>query len=322
MHDHMTHARRHDVHVFRTHVAKKDPTRTTALRARFTQDVNQRFAKLRRVVVSAVKDHNILALSTNAVPDSRFEFSRDPKKVQEFMKWVNSETNAHILGTYKGSTVKSAEDAWANVYLDSAYQKGLAQAASELRGEGAKVSPTWAQSAFFRPVHADAIGTIYTRAFDELKGVTSEMSSQMGAVLAQGLAEGRGADQLAKMLADRVDSIGRTRARLIARTEVISAHATATLNTYREAGVEGVGVQAEWSTAGDDDVCPECDAMSGQVFTLDEADGMIPLHPNCRCSWLPVVDDPSKLSLGEGPDAADDVSADDELPADLQDAGD
>lgn len=320
MHDHMTHARRHDVHVFRTHVAKKDPTRTTALRVRFTQEVNRRFANLRRLVVSAVKDHNILALSTNAIPDKRFDFTRDPKKVSEFMKWVNSETNAQILGTRKGTTVTSAHDAWANVYLDSAYQKGLAQAAAELRGEGVRVSPTWATSAFFRPVHADAIGVIYTRAFDALKGVTAEMSSQMGAVLAQGLAEGVGADALAKMLSDRIDSIGRTRARLIARTEVISAHATATLNTYREAGVEGVGVQAEFSTAGDDDVCPECDAISGQVFTLDEADGMIPIHPNCRCAWLPVVDDPAALSLGEGPDAADDVSADDELPADLQDA--
>ena len=40
-------------------------------------------------------------------------------------------------------------------------------------------------------------------------------------------------------------------------------------------------MQAEWSTAGDDRVCPECASLEGKVYTLDEIEGLIPVHPNC-----------------------------------------
>lgn len=310
MNEHHKHTQGHPPHALRVHKALKDPTRTTALRSRFEQEMNRRFAKLRRLIAGSIIHHDILDLRTNAVPSQKFDFSSDPKKVNEFMKWVRSESNLVILGTKNGTAVKSANDAWANVYLESAYQKGLSQAASELRSQGVKVSPTWVDGAFFQPVHADAAGIIFTRAFDELKDVTSEMADQMGAVLAQGIAEGQGPDAIARMLTDRVDKVGRTRARLIARTETISAHAKATLNAYKEAGAEGVTVQAEFTTAGDDDVCPECDALEGTIYSIDDADGLIPVHPNCRCAFLPVVDNPEDLSLGDGPQ--DDVGDDPE----------
>lgn len=43
-----------------------------------------------------------------------------------------------------------------------------------------------------------------------------------------------------------------------------------------------------WATAGDDFVCPECEALEDQVFTLQTARGMFPLHPNCRCALYPL----------------------------------
>ena len=49
---------------------------------------------------------------------------------------------------------------------------------------------------------------------------------------------------------------------------------------YRNAGLSGVTVMAEWMTAGVG-VCPECAALEGKVFSLDTIEGMIPLHPNC-----------------------------------------
>jgi len=46
-------------------------------------------------------------------------------------------------------------------------------------------------------------------------------------------------------------------------------------------------VRAEWKTAGYN-VCPDCSAMEGRIFSLDEIESMIPLHPNCRCVALPI----------------------------------
>jgi hypothetical protein len=41
--------------------------------------------------------------------------------------------------------------------------------------------------------------------------------------------------------------------------------------------------------------------MSGQVFTTDEAEGIIPVHPNCECTWVVAVDWEGQ----EPPDGAD-----------------
>jgi len=90
------------------------------------------------------------------------------------------------------------------------------------------------------------------------------------------------------------DSLGRyispmRRASMLARTEVIRAHHLATIQEYRNWGLEGIRVQAEWSTAGDDRVCSRCMALEGRIFTLDEIEPMIPLHPGCRCISLPYI---------------------------------
>jgi len=37
-------------------------------------------------------------------------------------------------------------------------------------------------------------------------------------------------------------------------------------------------------------VCSECSDLEGNVYTIKEAHGMIPLHPNCRCAWKPHIE--------------------------------
>jgi hypothetical protein len=82
--------------------------------------------------------------------------------------------------------------AWQDVYLQTAYQAGIQQAASNIRSQGATDEPSWVQAAFLRPMHADRAGLIYTRAYGELKGITDRMSAAISRTLAQGIAEGRG----------------------------------------------------------------------------------------------------------------------------------
>jgi SPP1 gp7 family putative phage head morphogenesis protein len=68
----------------------------------------------------------------------------------------------------------------------------------------------------------------------------------------------------------------------------------ATIQEYRNFGVLGVSVQAEWKTAGDDRVCITCSRMEGKIYTLDEIEPMIPLHPQCRCIALPYIEELKK----------------------------
>lgn len=295
----------HAPHVLRVHARSKDPTATQRIRVRFEQEVNKRFADLKRLIKKSVWTEDVFGLTstikTNAASTlgtRAFQFLRSGDKVSAFMEWLKMAEDDVIFGVIPGTAIRaSANASWMNLYLDSAYQRGMAMSAAELRAAGVKVSEDWIRSAFNRPIHADRVGLIYTRAYSDLVGVTDVMDTQISRILARGIAEGRSPYDIARDMALKVDTIGRTRARLIARTEVISAHAEASLNSYKEAGLEGVRIRAEWSTAGDELVCPECEEMEGKDFDIDEASGMIPLHPNCRCAFIPVVLDPNGLEL-------------------------
>ena len=113
------------------------------------------------------------------------------------------------------------------------------------------------------------------------------MDKQISTILAQGMAEGQNPNILARRINDRVDKIGIVRAKILARTEVIRAHHTATIQEYMNWDVVGVKVLAEWSTAGDNRVCSLCKPLQGKIYTLDEILPMIPRHPQCRCIALP-----------------------------------
>jgi SPP1 gp7 family putative phage head morphogenesis protein len=224
-----------------------------------------------------------------APPERAFEFSRSSDKVTQFMAWLTQQQDNLILGVTHGVDIASSSDsAWTNLYIELAYTSGLSGAASKMRKEGASVASSWVNTAFQRPIHADRVGLAYTRTFSELDGITKTMDQQISRVLAQGIAEGRGPFDIARQINERVDKIGRTRSRMLARTEVINAHADASLNAYQEAGLEGVEVEAEWLTAADP--CPKCEeAARGGPYTISVARGLIPLHPNCRCAWAPKV---------------------------------
>lgn len=274
--------------LFHTNV-RIDPTKTITLRRKYEAEATRRFKTLRKEVKDAILD-TPQQIKTNA-----FEFTRSPRKVPEFMKWLKRRVDFTI---FDGVTdISTTNRAWQNVYIQTAYQKGIAAAAGNLRSAGVEVSDRYISSAFYQPIHADRAGLLYTRAFTDLQGVTSAMSTKMGRVLAAGILEGRGVMDIANDLVDIVDGIGIVRARMIARSEVIAAHAEASLNVYEEAGLKGVNLQSEFSTARDDAVCPECGKLAGKLFSVEEARGVIPVHPNCRCAWLPVVEDPESAQL-------------------------
>lgn len=290
----------HSLHVHRA--TRVDPTRTTGLRKRFEREMRRRFADLAALIRQAVVDRDVfgLNLKTNQLPATgQFQFLTSGEKVSSFMQWLKDEEDRGLLSITPGTPLRqAANNAWTNTYIQSSYQAGLVTAGAQLRKAGVTVEPSWLESAFWRPIHADRAGLIYTRVFEDLTGITNAMDTSISRVLARGLLEGRSPLTIANDIVDRVEGIGLTRARTLARTEVIAAHAEASLNAYEEAGLEGVTVQAEWLTAGDERVCPDCEDMAGKTFPISEAHGMIPLHPNCRCVFIPVVDDvPQRLRL-------------------------
>ena len=277
-------------------MSRTDPTRTKTLRKAFSSEINKRFLWLRGMVRKSLVDRDVLALKENiALPGSRaFDFPRSSEKVEAFMRWLGEMEDRGIFSLRKGvSRSQSSNVKWADVYIDSAYRQGMRRGNHELRKAGYSV-PSLSEEGinvlFSQPVHADRVGLIYTRVFSELKGVTDAMDQQISRILAQGMAEGVNPREIADRITSSIRDIQKQRALKIARTEVVRAHHHASMALYEEAEVEGVALLAEWSTAGDRNVCEFCNMMASQgPYNLNEAWGMIPAHPNCRCVMLPLT---------------------------------
>jgi SPP1 gp7 family putative phage head morphogenesis protein len=120
-----------------------------------------------------------------------------------------------------------------------------------------------------------------------LKGVTDATAARIAHTLVDGLTRGDNPREIGRALAKEVN-VSKARAQTIARTEIIRTHAEGQLAAFDQMGVTHVGVAAEWATAGDARVCPKCRPLNGVVMRVDEARGLLPRHPNCRCAWLPA----------------------------------
>ena len=136
------------------------------------------------------------------------------------------------------------------------------------------------------PADWRTIDWLKVRNMEVLKGITAETNKQIVLSLTEGINAGEGMLPLAKRITDAVDTIGITRARMMARTETMYAVNQGSLIRYTQAGVEKV----EWLASTEDDrVCDECEALNGQIFDIDNVPE-IPLHVNCRCCTAPVVE--------------------------------
>lgn len=69
-------------------------------------------------------------------------------------------------------------------------------------------------------------------------------------------------------------------------TEVARAHTMAQEEIYRNSGVV---TKVMWNATLEGNTCEECQALDGQIFDLDGDRPEIPLHPNCRCVYIPQV---------------------------------
>mgnify|MGYP007064314224 FL=1 len=84
----------------------------------------------------------------------------------------------------------------------------------------------------------------------------------------------------------------------VGATSIVGIVADAFLNRVVDFGISLVSAvaEAQFTTQGDDRVCPECQRLEEQdngngpgVYTIQEARGIIPVHFGCRCGWTAIV---------------------------------
>lgn len=290
-----------------------DPSHTIVLRNAFARNMNSRFIKLRGLIRKAIIDRDCFGMRkvvTQQLPGTRqFDFVRSSDKVEAFMDWLRSQIERGILEVeYFPQVGFGIEAPWTNLYIKDSYERGVVRARYEMIHAG-YVIPTLEETggllaSMSIPMHVDRVGLLYSRVFSDLRGITSTMDTQISRILSQGMIDGLGPRQIARQLTRTIsgpvgdlgltDTLGRfipaqRRAEILTRTEIIRAHAEGQLQEFENWGVLGVKVKAEFKTAGDDRVCPICKTMEGKIYSIKEASGIIPVHPQCRCIWLPLL---------------------------------
>jgi len=126
--------------------------------------------------------------------------------------------------------------------------------------------------------------------------------------LTDGIALGTNPRGIANMIT-RASEIGRNRALTIARTEILRAHRTATLQAYQaNADILKGWI---WLSAKQTRTCAACLAMDGTFHELTES---MANHPNCRCVQRPALKNDPMRKVQTGKQWLD------KQPADVQDA--
>jgi len=111
-------------------------------------------------------------------------------------------------------------------------------------------------------------------------------------MIAEGVQGGSSIPEISGNIRATFADFSKTQTERIVRTEVSFTASSAQVDAWKQSGVvEG----KEWITS---DPCPECEPYDGKVVGLTKgfygetefADGDPPLHPNCKCDIVPVLD--------------------------------
>ncbi len=128
---------------------------------------------------------------------------------------------------------------------------------------------------------------------DRLWENQSKLLHVLNTELTIGLEQGKTVTELAIILQNNMSS-GFNQAHRLIRTETMHYLNQAAMKSYKDANLSYVQAWA----ALDERVCDDCGEYHENVYPINKAP-IIPFHPNCRCTYLPVVEKNDTLGKNE-----------------------
>ncbi|EKZ0882707.1 minor capsid protein [Listeria monocytogenes] len=111
-----------------------------------------------------------------------------------------------------------------------------------------------------------------------------ELEFALNESLTNGIIQGRSVTDITKDITKRIE-VSANNARTLVRTEYMHA-----LNEGQKAGYEKAGIKKlEWYATDDERTCERCGKLHQKQFDMEDAPPN-PDHPNCRCTYIPVVE--------------------------------
>lgn len=265
-----------------------DPTKSATLRRRFIAHVRKKLKNVLLKMIDLIVTQDVFGLDRQShfVRNEDWSFKTDEGKAKEFEDWLKNEVETEFAGD------------WWKAYITDGYIKGFGRVFDDLKKYGIEPDPSlsnvyigskedFLKTSFAQAVTKAKLDLIMERTLGDLKGMTGDMEHKLKRAIIDGLIAGKNPRDIARDITKQVE-VSRRRAETIARTEIIRAHAEGQIDSFEKLGGKRLKVLAEWLTAGDDRVCQQCADQEGKTFELEDARNRIPLHPNCRCCWIPA----------------------------------
>ncbi len=285
----------------------KDPTKTYRLRAKFRAEGDRRWQVLARTVRQALVEHDLVGLRG---------MSRLPHgdKTEGFGQWLREELRQKVLGI---------DGRWTKYYVDQAAAAAYSRAIE--MAPGVVVDPQRVQS--LQSLAISELQGILAAAQQQITRVVTHcmmknatpmctanaaaacirvMRNRTRAMSEYVVAKTHAVTTLNAFKSAGVTRVGidperRRKVRVVQSTHGKTLADRAPTSSDLEEDIEGAEEaearlealgEVDVLTAGDDDVCPECEEISDDgPYDIDEAMDLIPAHPWCRCAFVPTSDE-------------------------------
>ena len=279
-----------------------NPTKTRTIEANWLREINKRWRLFTGRMIDALRAANDNTNGSNfPLINQGAVFDLSASQQRTFMEFMQLQIDRLLMASDQPPN-------WQAQYQLQSYQRGVESARRHLLAQSATLVRTAeevAQAALLgdftavpslgaanvtAPIHQDALEFLFTRSYDKLNGWTDAMATETRQILFDGVAQGKGIDDVVREMVKRID-VSRTRARVIARTEVIQAFQQSNTNEAERASEEiGEVILLRWLTVRDNRVRHLHATWHGTLATPKENKVRIGISPqNCRCGVAPVI---------------------------------
>lgn len=134
------------------------------------------------------------------------------------------------------------------------------------------------------------IGPLSDDLYDKMDDVTKKETTEIARIIKDGVASGAGWEKISSEIRKRTE-FDEQRSDVTARTELSRAEAELLLNDIEDREGYDPDKPAVVFVRGDEGPCIQCEMLEGDEFTVEDARGVIPVHPNCMCHWEEIEQD-------------------------------
>lgn len=227
---------------------------------------------------------------TKAVGDwqdfDRRVLSYEAKAARKMDRFFKKQSRV-IAATIRSRRGKSLQKAVGDFFDRSRWDAELADDASDMFSDVVDSFGTWTMANLptakkFDATHERVTKYIQERSTKAAGLVNETTEAQLRASIDALEAQGLGVDDIAKGIEDYFEANGADRADVWARTEVVGSSNYAGLEAARQSDI--VSGKRVLTAEGADEDCTEAEASG--VLDLDDDSIDLPIHPQCRCTWL------------------------------------